>query len=394
MTFARVVVAAAYLLLAFSFLASTGLLIREFQESEWRLLIATYSHLFFFFPTFGILGLAAFYLPSVVFTDLYWRHLPFGKVRFLIGLIVLAATSYGVAKWLDKPPRHAWEIAPQILAADRGEPAGCGAASKTACQRAPILDTLSSLRTVAQERVGLSKFARNCKPDGLLERPEEMSRKRHCFPANDLLDGEDCCKAQVAFARTVSQLQADPATRSLSAFYDATILLPLKIFFVLLVLAIGLLLTAWRNRIEVLYADKIPAIERGVIIGATAMLLWPAMDYGYQQAENVLFGRWSEGQQLRLSLAIAPWSLLLLFYFLSRLGRHAEMVGRTAGVVTAGLAVLRYEDVNDWAAHLLGIGSRDWIAASLLLLAFALFLVLVWPWRSHFVAPPAGSAGS
>ena len=125
MTLARVVVAVVYLILGLSFLASTGLLIQEFQGTDWRSMVITHSHLFFFFPVFGILALAAFYLPSVVFTDLYWRHLPYGKLRFLIGLVVLAAISIGVARWLDKPPRAIWEVSPAALAADKGDPAGC-----------------------------------------------------------------------------------------------------------------------------------------------------------------------------------------------------------------------------------------------------------------------------
>ncbi|HJU31580.1 MAG TPA: hypothetical protein VJ740_09000 [Hyphomicrobiaceae bacterium] len=392
MALARVFVALAYVILGVSFLASTGLLIREFQGSDWRLLIAAHSHLFFFFPVFGLVALAAFYLPSVVFTDLYWRHVRFGKVRFLGGLVALAVVSYLVGKWLDKPPRQVWEIAPQALASDRGDPAGCGPSSRTACRRGPILETLESLRAAGQARVGLSKFARVCKVDELLERPEEMSRKRHCFPANDLLDGDDCCKVQRAFADEVNRLQADPAHRSLSAYYDAAVFLPLKIFFVLLVLGIGGLLAWWRDRIDFLYREKIPAVERGVIIGAAAMLIWPMMDYGYQQTANVLYGRWEAGPQLRLSLVIAPWALLLLFYFLRRLGKRGELIGQTAGVVTAGVAVLRYEDLNDWAVHLVGIGSRDWIVAGLLIFALLLIVALVWPWRSHFVPPPGPAA--
>ena len=64
------------------------------------------------------------------------------------------------------------------------------------------------------------------------------------------------------------------------------------------------------------------------------------------------------GPQLRLSLVIAPWALLLLFYFLRRLGKQGETIGQIAGVVTAAVAVLRYEDLNDWAVRLLGTGSQ------------------------------------
>jgi hypothetical protein len=329
----------------------------------------------------------------VVFADLYWRHLPYGRVRFLVGLIVLAAVSWGVAKWLDKPPRALWEVSPQSLAADRGDPAGCGGDGATTCLRAPMLGALARLRTEGQSRVGLSKFARNCMIDRMLELPDEMTKPRHCFPADALLDAEACCQAQKRFAEEVAKREADPAQRSHSADYDR-VFMPLKIFFVLLVITIGLLLSALRNQIEQLYREHIPAVERGVIIGAFAMLVWPGMDYGYQQTANVLFGRTS-GVQLRLSLVIAPWALLLLFYFLRRLGKQGETVGQIAGVVTAGVAVLRYEDLNDWAVHLLGVGAQEWVIVAMLALTLIGFVVLLWPWRSHFVAaPPANPAAS
>jgi hypothetical protein len=394
MTLAHIFVAVVYVILGLSFVASTGLLILDFQGADWRSMIITHSHLFFFFPVLGILALAAFYVPSVVFTDLYWRHLRFGKLRFLAGLIGLAVVSVGVAKWLDGPPRAIWEVSSRALAADQGEPAGCGTgAGASPCLRAPILATLSRLRTEAQARVGLSKFARSCVTDPLLELPDEMEKRRYCFPAGTVLNSADCCAVQKRFAEEVARLQRDPAQRSLAATYDA-IFMPLKIFFVLVVIGIGILLSGWRDKIDLLYREKIPAVERGIIIGAFAMLFWPAMDYGYQQTANVLFGRWDAGPQLRLSLVIAPWALLLLFYFLRRLGRQGEMIGQIAGVVTAAVAVLRYEELNDWAVRLLGAGSQEWIMAGLLAVALSGFVALLWPWRAHFVPSSPNSTGA
>jgi len=92
MTPARIIVAVVYVCLGLSFLASTGLLIREFQGTDWQAMVLAHSHLFFFFPVFGILALSAFYLPSVVFADLYWRHLRYGKVRFLVAPLGCART--------------------------------------------------------------------------------------------------------------------------------------------------------------------------------------------------------------------------------------------------------------------------------------------------------------
>ena len=49
---ARVFVALAFLLLGASFLLSTGILINEFRDAEWRSMVVVHSHLFFFFPVF------------------------------------------------------------------------------------------------------------------------------------------------------------------------------------------------------------------------------------------------------------------------------------------------------------------------------------------------------
>jgi hypothetical protein len=84
--------------------------------------------------------------------------------------------------------------------------------------------------------------------------------------------------------------------------------------------------------------------------------------------------------------------LLLLFYFLRRLGRQGEMIGQIAGVVTAAVAVLRYEDLNDWAVRMLGIGTTRWIVGALIVLAGIGFVGLIRPFRG--VPGPLGSASA
>jgi len=376
---ARIFVASCFVVLGVSFVASTALLIYEFERIDWLTMVVAHSHLFFFFPVLGVLALFAFYLPSVVFTHLYWNHLRYGKLRFLIGLVAVAVGSYGFAQYLDKPPRAIWEVSPAALAADKGAPG-----------RVSILDALKDLRKEAQSRVGLSNFARNCALDPLMEVPDEFLKERYCFPAKARLKGAECCQAQKRFEQSVSRLQADPSQRSLSATYDA-VFLPLKVFFVLVVVAIGGLLAYWRDRIDQHYRELMPRLERGVMIGALAMLFWPAMDYAYQQTANVLFGRFNPGLQLRLSLVIAPWALLLLFYFLRRFGKQGEMVGQISGVILAAVAVLRYEQLNDWGVRLLGAGADQWALGALTALAFGGLIALLWL-RRHSKYPQAPAA--
>jgi hypothetical protein len=367
---ARTFVAVVFVVLGASFLASTGLLIWEFRELDWLTMVVMHGHLFLFYPVFGLLALVAFFVPSTVLVHLYWRHLPYGKLRFVIGLVVIAALAYGVAWSLDKKPRAIYEVSPSALAADNGDPAK---------GRVPILQALADLRATAQTHFGLQSFGRTCAPDPLLEVPEEMTKVRYCFPAGKKLDGEACCAVQAAFGEAVSQLEHDLATRSKSAIYDELVFLPVKSFFILVVVAIAVLLAVWRDRIDQLYDDVVPTLERGVIIGGFAMLFWLAMDYGYLQAANVLFGRQVAGPQLRLSLVLVPWAILLLFYFLRRLGKQGELVGQISGVVFAGVAVLRYEQLNDWVVRLFGIGADRWVLTGLLVIVVAGLFALFWP---------------
>ena len=247
---------------------------------------------------------------------------------------------------------------------------------------------MADVREKSQSRVGLSSFARPCSPDPLLEMPDEMTKERYCFPAKARLNGTACCAVQAKFTEALGRLQANPATRSLSAQIDGWLFLPLKVFFVLIVVAIGLLLAVWRDRIDTHYREFVPQLERGVIIGAFAMLFWPAMDYGYQQTANVLFGRVDAGPQIRLSLVIAPWALLLLFYFLRRLGKQGEMIGQISGVIVAAVAVLRYEQLNDWVGRLFGSGMDEKMMIAQAVLA-VLGLIALFAFRNFGPKPRA-----
>src|SRR5262249_7717776 len=245
MTGARIFVAIGFLILGTSFIASTGVLIYEFASADWLTMALAHSHLFLFFPLLGILGLVAFYFPSVVFTHLYWTHLPGGKVRFPLGLLAIAALSSGVFWWLDTKPRHVWEVSPAALATDKGETVRC-AGDGQICRRVPIPDALANLRLEAQSRLGLGPFGRNCNVDPLLDLPNDMQKMRWCFPAKAMLVGVACCQVQARFTEVIAGMQADASTRSLTGKLDVYFL-PLKIFFVLVVIVIGGLLAVWRS---------------------------------------------------------------------------------------------------------------------------------------------------
>ena len=378
MSGAKIFVTLVFLVLGLSFIASTALLIHEFWDQDWLALILLHSHLFVFFPTLGILALVAFHLPATVFTHMYWTIIPYGKLRYIVGAVGLAlATTYFSLSLLNSGPREVWEIAPRVLAQDRSEPANCGD-GRTVCRRVSLLQGVSSVREAAQARFGVSRFARVCRPDPLLEVPEDFTRERFCFATNSKLPGEACCLAQARFGSHLDELWAKPDNRSLSGNFDL-IALPMKTFFVLVVIIIGFLLVIWRKLLEATYAPIAPAIERALLIGAVAMLPWPFMDYAYVQAMQTLSGRWTSAPQIRLSLVIAPWALLLLVFFLSRMGRKVERLGQLAGAAASLVAVLRYEQLNDAAVRTLGVGAPFWMIVILIIFAGLCLTTLRWP---------------
>jgi hypothetical protein len=367
---ARTFIIALFTVLGASFFASTGLLIYEFRGVDWLTMVVAHAHLFLFFPVFGIVALIAFYLPSAVLTHLYWNHIPFGKIRFVAGALVAAGLAVLCARYLDMEPRAIYEVSQSALLADKADPA---------TGRMAVLDVLTDLRDKAQKRFGLASFGRSCARDPLVEIPDEMLKERYCFPAGGNLAGEACCAVQKSFREALLRLQQDPATRSLSGTWDTRIFLAVKTFFILIAIVIAGMLAWWRDRIDRLYGDLVAPLERGIIIGGFAMLFWLLMDYGYQQTANVLFGRPDASPQLRLSLVLVPWALLLLFYFLRRFGKQGELVGQISGVVLAGVAVLNYQQLNDWIVRLVGIGAGPWTLAVLIAVALiglaALFLL-------------------
>jgi hypothetical protein len=275
--------------------------------------------------------------------------------------------------------RGIWEVAPAELARDAQTKPVCVDGGQ-ACVRQPLLKTLARLRDEGRQRSSLSPYARNCHPDDLLERPEADEALRYCFPAGALMAADDCCRVQQEFATATRIRWADPATRSRAADIE-TWMLPAKIFFIVVIIMIGCFLAFWRKKLNEYYFNHIPAIERGIVVGAIAMLFWPLMDYGYQQTSDVLFGRASASLSFRYSLVIAPWAVLLMFYFMERLGKDLERTARLSTIAASTVAILRYQEINDTSMRYFGAGAPWWYFLILGILALAGLALLVWPWR-------------
>ena len=194
---------------------------------------------------------------------------------------------------------------------------------------------------------------------------------------------------QKRFADEVRDLQADPRLRSRTSELDKYFL-PIKVFFIVVMVVIAALLAFWRRRIDVLYPDYVPSIERGIIIGGLAMLIWPLMDYAYLQTSMTLFGRTHGGLHFRWSLVIVPWAILLPFFFLRGLDKNRELIAQGASVLASFIAILRYPQINDFAVRMFGAGAEPWMFGLIVGLSFVAFIALFWraEWPPEEEAPP------
>ncbi|MDZ4841076.1 MAG: hypothetical protein SH859_02880 [Hyphomicrobium aestuarii] len=364
----RSIVAIIFVVLGMSFIVTTAVLYTEFRDHDWFTLATLYSHLFVFFPTFGLLALFAFYIPACALLDLYWNNpkvVRYGRLRFALGTTVLILMSVLVARALvggDLPA--IWWLKPQTLAADRGDPAGCvtdPSATQSACLRHPILESVAEVRRQSEKRNGLSVLVRQCDPDPLIETPRALIERRYCFVTKTMLSAAECCQAQTRFSVALTQIYANDGKPSVTSLIHS-ILLPLKIFFLLMILAIGFLLAMWRRTIDKLYHDDTAGIERGILIGAFAMLIWPISNQSFLQSSSLLYGKYGDGFYSALSPVMSGlfviWVLLLVVFFFRRTQRDIEAAGKIGGGIASLVFALKYQEIIDYATRFLGSGAN------------------------------------
>lgn len=391
----RIFVGLIFAILGLSFVATTAILLYEFSgirggEYITSITLATfYSHLFIFFPTFGIVALFAFYTPACVFTDMYMRYVPAGKVRFAFGFLVLIVVSGYLALIMNAgTERSIWEVKPGVLAADRGEPGTCASGASASCTRLPILTAVENVRRVSQSRIGLSDLSRNCDADPWISQTgNEQERKRFCLastplPASHtppfLTTDQQCCAAQKAFREAMFKFHAPPDNRSMTGIVHRT-LLPLKIFFLLVLLTISLMLALRWKSLDRYYKPFLPGLEKGVLIGAAAMVLYPVMSHAFLHAAALLYGT-SASSVFRfvapyISFFFGAWGLLLLLFFYRLRDKEVQNIVRMGGVVGSAVAIVKYEQIIDIFVRVFGSGANF---AGLLILAAAAIAALVY----------------
>ena len=404
----RAFVGCVFAALGVSFLVTTGVLIWEFWNTEWAAISSFYSHLFLFFPTFGIVTLCAFYTPACVFTDMYMRHVPYGIQRYTLGFVLTVLLAIVGANMLTgSNERSIFEVKPELLRGDLGSPTNCAAGEK--CDRLPILLAVDNMRRVSQTRIGLSDLARNCRPDTLKDPlPGALPATRYCFASTPLpkdintvtstqrISDQECCQAQQRFTQAVKDLHDSPDGRSITARVH-TALLPFKIFFAIVLFVISVMLAARRARMEQNYLRYLPGIERGVLIGAVAMVVYPIMSHAFLQSAALLyFGGGPSGGYRSVapafSFALGAWGLLLLFFFYGRQNEKVQNLARIGGIIGSAVAVVKYEQIIDLSVRGFGSGAGLVNIAVLCGAAMAaLALIAIWTTKELDEAEPSAT---
>ncbi|WP_072396153.1 hypothetical protein [Hyphomicrobium sp. CS1GBMeth3] len=385
---ARAFVFLVYLGLGASFIAVPAVLVWEFGPEK-AMTFATFdSHLFLFFPTLGLVALAAFYLPSCAFVDMYWRHVRFGFLRFLVGLVVIGAAAAHIAFGLSaNPHRSVWDLKPETLAADKSEPVECGDAARP-CERIALIDGVTNLREVSQRRLGVREFYRSCQPEPLIESADTEEAKRFCFASTPLsaspvlsTDAE-CCRAQQRFQSTIDNLYLDPGHQSVTGRIHK-LLLPGKVFFLFILLAISILLTLRHSGVKRHYPERIGRIEIGVLVGAAAMIFFPLMSQAYVQSADALFGVQQRGGFRSIvplmSFLFGAWAMLLLLFSFRQHDQDLELAAKLAGVAASTIAVFKYDILVSIIVRYLGSGANELSVLLVIGLALAAVVVLLSP---------------
>lgn len=381
---ARAFVFIVYVLLGASFVAVPALLIWEFGPEQALTFVTFDSHLFLFFPTLGLVALAAFYLPSCAFVDMYWRYIPLGPIRFLAGLVVLGGAAWYIAQGLaSNPHRSVWDLKPATLAADASEPAGCEASGQP-CDRIKLIDGVTNLRTVSKSRLGVHEFYRSCRAEPLIGSDGSAEIKRFCFASTPLTDSPPlstdaaCCQAQQRYQSAIDTLYLDPVEQSVTGRVHK-LLLPGKVFFLFILLAISVLLTVRHAGVKAHYPNQIARIEIGVLVGAAAMIFFPLMSQAYVQSADALFGVQQKGGFRAIvplmSFLFGAWAMLLLLFSFRQHDHDLELAAKLAGVAASTIAVLKYDILVSIIVRYLGSGADE--LSVLLVFGLALLAVVV-----------------
>ncbi|MEZ5947212.1 MAG: hypothetical protein R3C13_14840 [Hyphomonas sp.] len=350
----RIGVTLAFALLYAAFLAETGVLVQEFGASGLALRLAALdSQNFIFFPVAGLLALVAFWKPTVLLVDAMVRgRLMYGRPVLAASLVGCAAAAWAIAgAFQSSDARSFYEIRPDALVADAGAPATQGAP-----HRAAITEILSRMKILSGIDKGLGEYQAQCDREWL-QYSTAADVEKLCFPAGERLPVRDCCTAKAAFRAHVNALAAKAPSRTATVH---NVILPVKVFFLLLLLGLGVLLVQYRKGLERVYRRNLSGVSFGLALGGAVMLIWPLMNAAYLETMSLLTGSGSASAYTvvapLVALGFGAWTLLLVFFHLRSYPSQIEYAAKVGGFIAAAVGVFRYDEITNYLARTLGVG--------------------------------------
>ncbi|WP_321490857.1 hypothetical protein [uncultured Hyphomonas sp.] len=350
----RVAVTIVFAILYLAFLAETGALVQEFGASGLALRLASLdSQNFIFFPLAGLLALVAFWQPAVLLVDAMWRgQLKYGRIVLGGSLLVALIGAWLISGAFDSSAaRSVFEISPKALTADTGAPA-----TEDAPPLAPVTEVLARMRILSGVDRGLGEYQAQCDREWL-QYSVAAEVEMLCFPAGERLSVRDCCTAKAAFRQHLNGLAAEAPSRT-ATVHDWV--MPAKVFFLLLLLGIGILLVQYRKGLERLHGMTPSGISFGLALGGAVMLIWPLLNAAYLQTMALLTGSGSASAYTvvapLVALGFGVWTLLLVFFHLRSYPSQIEYAAKIGGFIAAAVGVFRYEEITNYLARTLGVG--------------------------------------
>ena len=330
------------------FLFETAALFWEFGPSGLAMRIATLeAQNFIFFPIGGLLALIAFYKPTVMLVDVLARgKFRFGRVILAGSLIALCLCAAGLSHLFSASnARSVFEIAPSALDADQGS-----------ASRAGIPETLIKLKILASGEDGLKPYRARCDEEWL-QFSTSSNEEKLCLASGQMSTVAQCCAAKAGFRQALNQMSG-AAPSKLSSIH--TIALHVKIFFLLMLLSLGIFLVRYRPGLRAVYGERFEGVSFGLAAGGAVMLVWPLMNASYLETMSLLTGAGASSTYAvvapLVALGFVIWTLLLVFFHLRSYPSQVEYAAKMGGFVGAAIGVFQYDQIIGYFTKTLGIG--------------------------------------
>ena len=371
----RIIVSLAFLGFAAAFVWETYSLMQEYaKDGLWFRLAVLDSQNFIFFPVAGIAALMVFWRPATVAVDAFARgRLPFGRPVLLIGLAGAVWMAMNIATAFNSSStRSLYEVAPEAILNDTAAPAVNGLPPRAAIDAA-----LERVRIQARMEEGLAPFRDSCDAD-MLAYSRMADDVKYCFAADAEITVRACCRAKSLMRERVNALNAAQPSKTGEVH---KIVLPIKVFFLIILFFIGMLLASRRQVLRDMYSETLNRFSLGVPIGAAMMLIWPLMNAAYASGVDMLLGDGTSSAYRvtapLYTLAFGAWALMLLFYHLRSYPQQTEMIAKMAGVIGAVLGIVQYDLVVRYITATLGVGADTVTITIFTIISVGLALIVV-----------------